>query len=124
MPHDPFAVDEAGAAPAVFGSEYAGDDTDEEPPPQEQAPLYVPCKAVAKGAGEVELELRTSEEGELALVVYSDLETLVACCGESQPWLAVPTDQVETLASQAEADVIARDVDLTDDQQDSEGERA
>lgn len=117
MSQDPFAADEDAAAPAVIGMECLGEDEDEAPSQQEQAPLYVPCKPVAKGSTEVELELRTTEDDELALVVYSDLETLVSCCGEVQPWLAIPADQVEALAAQAEADFIARDVELTDGDQ-------
>jgi hypothetical protein len=115
MPRDPWGLDEDEAvSPAVIGPDYVGDDEeDDEFEPAPQAPsAYVPCKSAARGTQDAKWELRYTEDDELALFAYSDPERLMACCGDGQPWVAVPVAELDALAARTGAAVILRDEKL------------
>ncbi|CAM4292502.1 SAV_915 family protein [Kibdelosporangium persicum] len=60
--------------------------------------VYVPCQSASED--ELVVDLRTTDAGEVALLVYTALDRLVDCCGPNQPWAALRT---ETLAKVREA---------------------
>lgn len=76
--------------------------------------LHLPARRPDPDAPEVELELRRLENGQLALLAFSDLDRLVAGCGPAQPWVGVPADRIDEVQQQASADVVLLDVPLPD----------
>lgn len=121
---DLWGLDEVGhVAPPVLGAGYEEDpdDADDapaattaEPAPSASSPdeftaVYVPTTSTAPDEGRAELALRYTTNGELALLVYSSLDVLVQCCGEHQPWIAVPTTHVSGIATTAEAEAVLVD---------------
>lgn len=92
-------------APAALGVEYEGQ--------QAGDAAFVPSRRVRRGDAEATLELRRTEDGQLAMLAYSSLELLVDGCGEGQPWVAVPRERVAGLLSLSEADVVLWDVALS-----------
>ncbi|MBQ6643973.1 MAG: hypothetical protein IJH84_23470 [Saccharopolyspora sp.] len=102
MPPEEHATDGAAVAPAVLGDE--------------GAELFIPCARAAPHDQQVQLELRHTTENALALVTYTSLERLVEGCGDQQPWISVPSAEVQQLAEQVAAQVILQDVPLPDDQ--------
>ncbi|QGK69062.1 hypothetical protein GIY23_05485 [Allosaccharopolyspora coralli] len=94
-------------APAVLGSEFIGYENDETP-----SDVYVPSQRLQPGASEIELELRPTEAGGLALLAYSSLELLVGGCGEQQPWISTPRERISDLQRQSGADTILWDIEL------------
>jgi hypothetical protein len=73
---------------------------------QSSSLAYIPSQRARQGDAEVVLELRNTEDGQVAVLAYSSLELLVAGCGEAQPWVAIPVDRVEHLPGLAGADVV------------------
>jgi hypothetical protein len=73
--------------------------------------VYVPSLRVADGDSEVQLVLRRIDDVAV-LLVYSSLEELVAGCGPHQPWVAVPSDVLDTLLPGIGADAVLLDVAL------------
>lgn len=102
--------DDAGRriAPAVLGAEYEGEQTGDA--------VFVPSRRLQRGDTEATLELRRTEDGQLAILAYSSLELLVDGCGEGQPWVAVPRERVAGLLSLSAADVVLWDVALSQEQ--------
>lgn len=74
---------------------------------------YVPSQRLRPEDVEATLELRRTVDGALAVLAFSSLDLLVAGCGASQPWVAVPMDRVEDLVGLAGADEVLWDVELT-----------
>ena len=72
------------------------------------ATVWVPSARVQAGDEDVQLVLRQVEDGPLVLPAYSSLHELVRCCGEDQPWVALPGE----VAGAVSAEVGARGVVL------------
>lgn len=84
---------------------------------------FVPSQRRYPGEEEVTLELRRTEEGQLAVLAFSSLGVLVAGCGEAQPWVAVPTERLDDLVRLSGADVVLWNVGLDEEQRhDEEGD--
>jgi hypothetical protein len=75
-----------------------------------QGVVFVASKPLNPGDREVTLELRPTNDGQLAIMAFSSLETLVAGAGPQQPWIAVPPDKVEELISRSNADGVLLDM--------------
>ncbi|MGH3940875.1 MAG: SAV_915 family protein [Pseudonocardiaceae bacterium] len=75
------------------------------------AEIFVPARPGAASSGAV-LEVRELTDGRLAMVVYSSMERLIACCGGGQPWLAFGADQLPALQRGGGFDVVVVDVDV------------
>lgn len=58
------------------------------------------------------MELRGLSDGRRALPVYTSLGALVRCCGDQQPWLSVPRDEIEKLLLRARFDLLVVNVDI------------
>ncbi|GAA4851414.1 hypothetical protein GCM10025787_38330 [Saccharopolyspora rosea] len=82
--------------------------------------VFIPARADV-GNQQVQLELRYTTEGALALVLYTSLERLVECCGEQQAWVKVPASELATIVDQVGAQVIREDVPLPTDAEECHG---
>lgn len=77
--------------------------------------VFLPTRRVRPGDAEFTVELRTLEDGRLALLTYSSLESLVECCGAAQPWVEVETQRVEYVVATVEAEAVLVDTPLEED---------
>lgn len=75
--------------------------------------VYVPCTAPGPDETEVQLALKPLEDGRLAMLVFTSLDSLVAGCGEEQPWVALSETQLEDMFQDSGAEVVAVDAELT-----------
>jgi hypothetical protein len=71
--------------------------------------VYVASQQLRPGEDEATLEMRETDDGQLAVMVYSSLDTLVAGAGPAQPWIAVPRERVEELVRHSGADGVLLD---------------
>lgn len=82
---------------------------------QEQHPIppvvYLPCAREPNGLG-AEVELRTTTDGQLALLAYTALDRLANCCGPHQPWVLYPTDRLQDFAETQPFGVIMIDQEI------------
>ena len=85
----------------------------EQPDRRRQIPpvLYLPCRPTIPGESP-QVELRTLEDGRLALLAYTALDRLARCCGDHQPWTLMETGHLSTLREQARYDVVLLDQEL------------
>ena len=77
--------------------------------------LYIPCLAHVREAAGAEAVYRTTKDGRTALLVYSALDRLHACCGEDQPWFGLPTHELQRLYDVRPFDVVYTDVYVPDE---------
>lgn len=75
--------------------------------------VYVPCESPT-GDGLV-VDLRTTKDGEVALIVYTALDRLIDCCGRHQPWAAVRTEELEKVREETNFELLLFDLDIPDD---------
>jgi hypothetical protein len=78
--------------------------------------VYVPTGAHTAGGDPQEahstVELRRTGDGRVALLAYSALDRLVACCGEHQPWILLQTEDLPRIHEAVPYEVIVLDADL------------
>ncbi len=84
--------------------------------------VYVPCSSVAVGDDSLNVDLRPTRDGRLALLVYSALDRLVACCGDKQPWVVMPTANLEKIREETNFELILLDVEIPDQFRRQDGE--
>lgn len=84
-------------------------------PPDYPPMLYVPCVRHVKDPDELEVEYRSTRDGRTALLVYSALDRLHACCGKGQPWFLMPTLKLDDLYQVHPFDTVLLDVVLPDE---------
>lgn len=77
--------------------------------------LYVPTTRPTAGGEDTHIELRKTGDGRTALLAYSALDRLVACCGESQPWVLVGTEYLPRIHERLPYDVIFLDTEIPED---------
>jgi hypothetical protein len=77
--------------------------------------VYVPCSSVAMDDEVLSIDLRPTRDGRLALLVYSALDRLVDCCGEEQPWVVMPTANLEKVRVETGFELILLDVVIPDE---------
>lgn len=75
--------------------------------------VYVPCSAVAED--EVTVDVRESRNGERVLLVYSALDRLIELAGPHQPWVLLPTAQLEQVNEYAPFDMIMFDMEIPEE---------
>lgn len=75
--------------------------------------VYLPVSGVEDRTHEV--ELRPTKDGRVALLAYTALDRLAACCGPHQPWLLYPTDRLPELEQSQPYDVIYLDLSLPEE---------
>jgi hypothetical protein len=76
--------------------------------------VFIPTEPVVEGQP-VTPQLRSMDDGGTALLAYTSLHLLVAGCGPQQAWISAPVEQLETLQSLVGFDVVAVDVELSED---------
>ena len=74
--------------------------------------VYVPCSPVREGDTELVVDLRRTQAGRVALLVYSALDRLVDCCGEAQPWTVLSAVQLEHIREATGYELILMDVSI------------
>lgn len=74
--------------------------------------VYLPSQRVAEGDDEVQLELRRLVDGRLAVVAYTTRERLIQGCGESQPWVLLPTRVLEEYRERLGIEAVVLDAEL------------
>lgn len=79
------------------------------PLPGDDNVVYVASQPLTAQDAEATLEMRETDDGQLAVMVYSSLETLVAGAGKHQPWIAVPRERVDELVRLSGADGVLLD---------------
>jgi hypothetical protein len=77
--------------------------------------VYVPCSPVAVGDEDLGVDLRPTRDGRLALLVYSALDRLVDYCGDEQPWVVMPTANLEKVRVETNFELILLDVVIPDE---------
>jgi hypothetical protein len=77
--------------------------------------VYVPCDAMADADGELTVDLRPTKDGQIALIVYTALDRLVACCGPHQPWVVMPTANLEKIREHVHFDMILFDIEVPEE---------
>lgn len=71
--------------------------------------VYIASQPLANPDADATLEMRETDDGQLAVMVYSSLETLVAGAGPQQPWIAVSRERVDELVRLSGADGVLLD---------------
>jgi len=72
--------------------------------------LYLPCVDETVVAQDARVQLRTTRDGRSALLVYSALDRLHACMGETHPWMVVPTERLTLFWEESPFDLVLLDV--------------
>jgi hypothetical protein len=72
--------------------------------------LYLPCAAGVVDPAEARPELRRTRDGRLALLAYTALDRLRACCGADQPWVLVRTQALDAIDAADHYDLLLLDV--------------
>ncbi|MER5392695.1 SAV_915 family protein [Saccharopolyspora sp. NPDC002686] len=94
-------------APAVFGSEYSGYESEEA-----AETVFVLSERLGPQDREARVELRKDEAERLVILAYTSLELLVECCGETQPWIGVGLPDVSRVQNECGAETVLWDVPL------------
>jgi hypothetical protein len=73
-------------------------------------------------SGELTVDLRQTRDGRLALLVYSALDRLVACCGEDQPWTVLPSQNLEQIRLETGFELVFLDLEIPEEFRRAAGE--
>lgn len=76
--------------------------------------VYVPCSDDVED-GELTVDLRPTKDGRIALLVYSALDRLVNCCGPNQPWVVMPTVDLDKISERVHFDMILLDLEIPEE---------
>lgn len=86
--------------------------------------VYVPCSPLSPGDQELSVDLRPTRDGRLALLVYSALDRLVTCCGGQQPWVLMPTADLEKIREATNFELILLDIEIPEERRRTAWENA
>jgi hypothetical protein len=84
--------------------------------------VYVPCSP-EQTAAEFTVDLRRTQDGRLALLVYSAMDRLITHCGPGQPWTVILTRDLEQLRQTSGFELILLDLDVPPEQRRTVGSR-
>ncbi len=84
--------------------------------------VYVPCAPVRPESGEIDVDLRMTRDGRLALLVYSALDRLVTHCGPAQPWTLMRASDLEQVRLETGFELVLLDLDIPAELRRTEGE--
>jgi len=75
--------------------------------------VYVPCgRRPSEDGGQLVIEFREGPDGSTVLPVYTALDRLVRCCGDSQPWAVLSVAELAEIDAQTPYDAIAIDAEV------------
>ena len=74
--------------------------------------LFVPARKVAAGSDRAWPELRTLNDGRLALLAYTSVAELVRACGPHQPWFGVPASWLSRLREACRFETVALNAEI------------
>jgi hypothetical protein len=77
--------------------------------------VYVPCSPLRNGGDQLSVDLRTTKDGRLALLVYSALDRLVDCCGDQQAWAVMPATDLERVRLETGYELILLDLEIPEE---------
>ncbi|MGH3440271.1 MAG: SAV_915 family protein, partial [Sciscionella sp.] len=77
---------------------------------------YVASQHVADMGDEAVLELRETDQGELAVLAFGSLDALVGGCGPQQPWICLPAERLDELVRRSGADGVLWEPALSEEQ--------
>lgn len=87
-----------------------------EPLPADFPPVvYLPCMEPATDASNARITMRETRDGRVALLAYSALDRLHACCGRNQPWIVMPTTSLDALQQAQPFELLLLDVVIPED---------
>lgn len=72
--------------------------------------VYVPCAEGATSPSDASIVYRRTRDGREALLVYSALDRLKAGLGDTQPWLLIPTLELEKVWEVDGFDLVLLDI--------------
>lgn len=72
--------------------------------------VYVPIAHEVADPTDAQLEYRRTDDGRTALLAYSALDRLYAGMGAEQPWIVMPTAQLEAVWEADRFDTVLLDV--------------
>lgn len=74
--------------------------------------VYVPSLPFKHGEDQAKLELQPMQGDRLALMAYSSEQSLIAGCGQEQPWVSIPAGLISVARQQSGAHTICLDTPL------------
>ena len=81
------------------------------PIPKDFPPVvYLPCSEHVANPSEATVEMRRARDGRMCLMAYSALDRLKRCCGETQPWMVLPTAYLDQLQQAQPFELLLLDV--------------
>lgn len=83
--------------------------------------VYVPC-APTQTDEDLTIDLRATQDGRLALLVYSAMDRLIVHCGPAQPWTIMATIDLEQVRLATGFELILLDLDIPDELRRTGGE--
>jgi len=87
--------------------------------------VYVPIASATTNAEDAQFEHRKTKDGRKALLAYSALDRLQAGMGASQPWLVLPTLQLQGIWEVDKFDTVLLDIEIPPEHRnDPEGQAA
>jgi hypothetical protein len=75
--------------------------------------VYLPCESF--GEEELDVTAHETQDGRFALLVYSALDRLIACCGPHQPWVLMPTKNLDRIGEHVHFDLILFDIEIPEE---------
>ncbi|WP_349723137.1 SAV_915 family protein [Microbacterium sp. KR10-403] len=87
--------------------------------------LYLPIVRGVADPADAQLEYRRTKDGRSALLAYSALDRLHAGMGAEQPWIVMPTAQLQPIWEVDRFDTVLLDIDVpVEFRNGAEGDRA
>jgi hypothetical protein len=74
--------------------------------------VYLPCAEEVVDPADARVDMRETRDGRTALLAYSALDRLRQCCGDSQPWLLMPTAGLAKLQAAQPYQLLLLDVEI------------
>ncbi len=77
--------------------------------------VYVPCVPTEADPGVLQVALRRTRDGRLALLAYSALDRLVEAIGPDTPWVLCDKAALQRIYAESPYDLLLRDVFVPQD---------
>jgi len=120
------AFDAPEAPPSVIDADYidpdgVGEEFERSPGTSDEALeeqddseelAFVATERISAGDTYARVEMRATDDGRRAMLVYSSREALVTNAGQRQPWTAFPAGHLEAIRDEIGADLIVWDAEV------------